>query len=141
MGCYEGCEASLNNPKMPEQENINFRQKYFKVIFLCLLMFLAFNLTISEVNAVNSWWNGNWMCRYPINITNNNQTQVLEAGTTIFLPVNLTYLNTSCSSGVRSDAYDLRIVLANGTEIDRMNITPINWSNGITKFAFALQEN
>ena len=92
--------------------------------------------------AGGSWWNSSWNYRKQINITNNNDTSILQRGYSI----NLTFDHASLVSEGKSlaDGSDIRITWYNATadeeiELDRVNETAFNTSS--TEIWFKLQEN
>jgi len=81
------------------------------------------------------WWNESWGARKAINITNENDTVILESGYTI------NFTTDTTGDKFLDNGSDVRIVYYNGTnyELDRMNKTAFN--SATTEIFFKLQEN
>jgi hypothetical protein len=100
---------------------------------------LEFDFSGTKAKAYNqagNWWNSSWQYRKQLNITNNNNTLVLENGFSIPIVMNTT------DTKFLSNGDDLRIVWLNGSnwiELDRINETTFNSTT--TKILFKLQQN
>ncbi|MBW2966578.1 hypothetical protein KY342_05730 [Candidatus Woesearchaeota archaeon] len=101
----------------------------------------TFTLTPEDPGYGESdWWNTSWKYRKQLNITNNNQTQVLEEGYSISFTINTTG-NNFLDSGD-----DVRVVYWNGTdyiELDRWGDEDLGggWNSSNTIIWFKTQAN
>ena len=97
----------------------------------------ALELTyLIPLNTDDSWWNSDWQYRRNINITNNNNTAILEEGYTISFNLDTT------GGKFLDNGDDLRIIWWDGEEnieLDRINKTSFNSDD--TEILFKLQSN
>lgn len=80
-----------------------------------------------------AWWNSSRDTKYPISITNNNESSVLRDGFTINLSFDHAnaLANGYCN---QTNGNDLSIVFNDDTELDRINATPFNSDSTLILF-------
>lgn len=107
-----------------------------KILYLFITFFILNFIYTPSINAVD-WWNSSWNYKKMINITNQNDSEVLDVAHSINFSINTSVLVTA--GKLRPDCNDLRIVYNNIAELDRMNTSSCNTSD--TEIWFKLQAN
>jgi len=96
-----------------------------------------YNITFyfnDEYYNIDPWWNSSWAYKRQINITNQNTTEAMPSGQTVYIVLD------TMGNKFRDDGQDVRIIYDDGItayEIDRWNITPFNSSD--TRIFFKTQ--
>lgn len=102
-----------------------------KIIYSVLALLVIGVFLSSGVNA-QTWWNDTYSYRQQVLVENNNDSFTLYSNYTMYIYLN--HADLVSNGKAQSDANDVRLVYNHTTELDMINITPLNTAN--TTLAF-----